>query len=122
VVGGGASALCLPCVRNFASDPQRDGALGSSTHLWTRPSAIVLDRKDVAVKRRRPLLALHRHFEMAQRVADIFLDPAPVELRVELDHVRGAAVTELFVDALLDEFMVERVHFAQVQRVSQLTD
>ena len=114
--------MCLPWARNFATDSQWDGALGSSTRLRPRPSAIVLDGKDVAVKRRRPLLALHRHFEIAQRVADIFLDPAPEELRVALDHIRRGLVAELFVDAVLDEFMVERVHFAQVEGVSQLTD
>ena len=101
---------------------REDAALGSGTCLRTRPAAIMLNGKDVAVERRSPLLALHRHFEIAQRVADIFLDPAPEELRVALDHIRRGLVAELFVDAVLDEFMVERVHFAQVQRVYQLTD
>jgi len=54
----------MPCADNLASDAQRDGVLGSGTRLRTRPSAIVFDGKDVAVKRRSPLLALHRYFEI----------------------------------------------------------
>ena len=64
MISGGANALCMPCADNLASDAQRDGTLGSGTRLRTRPSAIVLDGKDVAVKRRSPLLALHRYFEI----------------------------------------------------------
>jgi transposase InsO family protein len=59
--------------------------------------------------RRCPLLALHRHIEIAQCLTNVFLDLAPEELRVTLDHIRRGLVAEFFGDAVLDEFIVERV-------------
>ena len=89
---------------------------------WARPTAIALDGEDVAVKRRGPLLALHRHIEIAQRLADVILHLVPEELGVALDHVGRGVIAELFGNAVLDEFIVERIHLAQVERVSQLAD
>src|SRR5882724_8438911 len=106
MVSGRVSALCLICPGDFSNNAQRVGTLASGTRLRARPPAIVLDRENVAVERRDPLLTLHRHLEIAQRIADIFLDLAPVELRVAIDHIRGAMIAEHFIYPVLDEFMV----------------
>src|SRR5262249_45037937 len=90
------------------------GVVGGCAGLRARPAAIVLDGEDVAVKRRGPLLALHRHIEIAQRLTNVFLDLAPEELRVALDHIRGRVVAELFGNTVFDEFIIERVYLAKV--------
>src|ERR1700730_11764923 len=90
--------------------------------LRTHMPAIMLDLEDVAVEGRDPLLTLHGHLEITQGITDIALDLIPVELRVAVDHIGRTSVTELLVDAGLGEFVVERVQFAQVERIAQLTD
>ena len=48
--------------------------VGGRASLRARPTAIVLDGEDMAIKRRGPLLALHRHIEIAQCLTNVFLD------------------------------------------------
>src|SRR5215471_8168152 len=90
--------------------------------LGTHPPPIMLDRKDVAVERRGPLLALHGHLEISQSVTDISLDLAPIELWIAVDHICGTGIAEPFVNAVFDEFVVERIQFAEVERIAQLAD
>src|SRR5271165_6140940 len=82
----------------------------------------MLDREDVAVEGRGPLLTLHGHLEITQRVTDITLDLAPIELRIAVDHIGRTTIAEPLVNAVFDEFVVERVQLARVQRIAQLTD
>src|SRR5262245_33792108 len=82
----------------------------------------MLDREDVAVEGRGPLFALYGHLEIAQRVADITLDLAPIELRIGVDKIGGTGIAELLAGAGFEKFIVERVQFAQVERVAQLTN
>src|SRR5882672_10481824 len=107
-----------PPTRSGSSSPP----LLRSRRLRTHPPAIMLDREDVAVEGRGPLLALHGHFEIPQSVADIALDLAPIELRIAVDHVGRTGIAKLLVNAGFDEFVVERVQFARVERIAQLTD
>src|SRR5215831_282480 len=86
--------------------------------LGTQPPAIMLDRKDVAVERRGPLLALHGHLEISQSVTDISLDLAPIELWIAVDHICGTGIAEPFVNAVFDEFVVERIQLAEVERIA----
>jgi hypothetical protein len=82
----------------------------------------MLDREDVAVEGRSPLLTLHGHLEITQSVTDIALDLAPIELRIVFDHIGRTGIAELLVNAGFGEFVVERVRLAQVPRIAQLTD
>src|SRR5713101_9919122 len=82
----------------------------------------MLDFEDVAVEGRGPLLTLHGHLEITQSVTDIALDLAPKELRIAFDQIGRTTITEPFVNTGFDEFVVERVELAQVERITQLTD
>jgi hypothetical protein len=82
----------------------------------------MLDREDVAVEGGDPLLTLHGHLEITQSVADIALDLASIELRIAVDHIGWTGIAELLVNAGFDEFRVERVQFARIKRIAQLTD
>src|SRR4029077_5387347 len=93
-----------------------------SSPLRTHVPAIVLDREDVAVEGGRPLLPLPRHPEITQSVADVRLDLAPIKLRIVVDHVGRTSITKLLVNAGLDEFVVERVQLARIERIAQLAD
>src|SRR6516162_4512586 len=90
--------------------------------LRTHPPAIMLDREDVAVEGRGPLLTLHGHLEITQRVTDIALYLAPIKLRIAVDHIGRTSIAELLVNAVFDEFVVERVQLARVERIAQLTN
>src|SRR6185312_4668845 len=90
--------------------------------LRAQPPAIVLDRENVAVEGRRPALALNGHLKITESVADIALDLVPIELRIAIDHVGRTLIAELFVDAIFDQFTVECIQLAQVERIAQLTD
>src|SRR6516162_9401907 len=90
--------------------------------LRAHPSAVMLDRKDVAVEGRDPLLTLHGHLEITQCVAEIALDLTPIELRIVVDQIRRTAVAQLLVNAGFDKFVIERVELARVERIAQLAD
>src|ERR1041385_1394632 len=102
----------------FKSTPRAQALLALPVRrcrLRTHVPAIVLDGEDVAVKGRRPLLALHGHSEIPQSVTKVALDLVPLELWIVVDHVGGAAVTELLVNADFDKFVVERVQLAWIE-------
>jgi hypothetical protein len=82
----------------------------------------MLDRENVAVEGRGPLLTLHGHFEVTQRGANIALDLAPIELRIVVDQIGRTAIAELLVNAGFGEFLVERVELARVERIAQLAN
>src|ERR1700747_3886096 len=100
----------------------RSSAAPLLRRLWTHPSAIVLDRKDVTVEGRNPLLTLHRHLKVAQSVRDISLNLAPKELRIPIHHIRGTRIAKPLVNAVFHKFVVGRVQLAQVERISKLAD
>src|SRR6476659_4834482 len=85
--------------------------------LRTHPPTIMLDRKDVAVEGRGPLFTLHGHLEITESVADITLDLSPIELRIAVDHIGRTTIAEPLVNAVFDEFVVERVQLAEVERI-----
>lgn len=96
----------------------------SSRRAWWRPrlrahsSAIVLDGEDMAVKGRGPSLRLHGQIEITQRVAQIALNLAPIELRIMVDQIGRRAIAELLVNAGFGEFVKERVQLAGIERVT----
>ena len=68
------------------------------------------------------MLTLHGHFEITQRVTDIVLDLAPIELRIVIDQIGRTTISELLVNAGFDEFVVERVQLARIERIAQLAN
>jgi len=70
--------------------------------LRTYPPTIMLDREDVVVEVRGPLLTLHGHLEITQSVTDISLDLAPIELRIAVDYIGRTRVAKLLVNAVFD--------------------
>jgi hypothetical protein len=92
------------------------------SRLRAHPATIVLNGKDVAVEGRDPLLTLHRHLEITQRVAEKAFDFASIELWIVLDQIGRTGIAELLVNTGFDEFVIQRVKFARVERISQLAD
>ena len=92
------------------------------SRLRTHPSAIMLDREDVAVEGRGPLLTLHGHLEIAQSITDISLDLAPIELRMTSRPYRQDYCSRASREAGFDEFVVESVQLARIDRIAQLAD
>ena len=82
----------------------------------------MFDCEDVAVEGRDPSLTLHRHVEISKRVADVALDLIPIELRIMVDEIGGAIVTELLVNADFGEFVIKRIELTRVERIAQLAD
>ena len=67
--------------------------LRQSPGLRAHVPTVVLDRENVAVEGGDPLLSLHRHSEIAQRVADIALDLAAIELRIVVHQISRTTVS-----------------------------
>ena len=64
------------------------------------------------------MLALHGHPEISQSVTDVSLNLAPIELRIMVDHIGGAIITELLVNADFNEFVVERIQLAWIEWIT----
>src|SRR5271166_3698122 len=138
------STTAPSCVRhspNSASGPSRSSnapltrsafnccrAVGSSNEPWlgsieTAAWQRISKRRSRAAKRG---FTSPRYSSLSgdwlDQYTTISLDLAPIELRIVFDHIGRATIAELLVNAVFGEFVVERVQFARVERVAQLTD
>src|SRR5689334_11368024 len=88
--------------------------------IWPKPTPIVLDREDMAVEVRDPLLAFDRQLEISQRITDIGFDVLPEKCRVFVNHIRRAGIAAALCHAGLGKLVVERIQTPQVQRIREL--
>src|SRR3954467_762868 len=92
--------------------------------LTLRPGQrdLAFGAEHVAVEIGDPLPADLGLVEIADLGLDVRCDAVPIELRIAIHDVGRRVVTELAVDADLLELIVERIGFAQIIGIAELSD
>src|SRR5262245_23610082 len=90
--------------------------------LWSRKARLAFGTKYVAVKAGDPPASARRDVEIMDGRLDMRRDVVPVKLRILVDEIRRRFITELPVQANFFEFVIKRVYFSQIVRITKLTD
>jgi hypothetical protein len=81
-----------------------------------------LGAKDIAVKACDPLSSARSDIQISNSRLDMCRNAVPIELWIEVGEIGGRGVAKLPVHPHLLEFIVQRIGFAQITRITELSD
>src|SRR5262249_7822812 len=90
--------------------------------LWPRKTQLTLRTKYVAVEACNPPTPTRGNIQVIDSSLDVRRDVVPIKLRIFIDDVRRRLVAELPVQTNLFKFVVKRIGFSQIVRITKLTD